>query len=93
MNATIKGLRLIVTKDIRSPKEFAKAMWPDSEGWQRVGNVGHGAHRGAGMQLAGGSFLGKLRYQGLIWGGYDDPIMLTEKGRELLNKADILERI
>ena len=89
MTGTIKALKIIATKDIRSPKEFAKEMWPDSEGWQRVHNIGHGAHRGAGMYLAGDSFLGKLRNQGLIWGGYDDRIILTEKGKDVLRQADI----
>jgi len=88
MKKTIVALKLIATKNIRSPSEFAKEMWPNSEGWQRVQNVGHGAHRGAGMFLAGGSFLGKLRSQGLILGGIDqDRIVLTDKGRELLHKG------
>ena len=82
----VHALMLIRAKEIRSPQEFAKEMWPDSEGWQRYGKVGHGVHKGAGMNLAAGGFLGKLRYQGLIWGGYNqDRVILTDRGRERLS--------
>jgi hypothetical protein len=87
MKATDRALHLINDNQIESPTEFARLMWPNSDGWRRVGNVGHGAHAGAGMQLAGGSFLGRLRAKGLIVGGYTrDRITLTDKGRERLQK-------
>jgi len=82
---TVQALMLIRDREIRSPHEFAKEMWPDSEGWKRVHNVGHGSHKGAAMSLAAGSFLGKLRADGLIWGGYNrDRITVTDKGKEIL---------
>lgn len=83
----VTALQIIRDNDIRSPREFAKKMWPNSEGWQRVHKVGHGVHRGAAMALAGGGFLGKLRGQGLIGicGGYNrERIFLTDKGKERL---------
>lgn len=87
MNKTIQALTIIRNNEISLPKEFARLMWPDSEGWQRVHNVGHGASRGAGMAYAAGGFLGKLRSQGLIVGGYDYHYILTEKGHKLLNDS------
>ncbi len=79
------ALQIIRDNNIRSPREFAEKMWPNSEGWQRVHKVGHGASRGAAMALAGGGFLGKLRAQGLIRGGYNyERIILTDKGKERL---------
>lgn len=93
MDSIIKALRIIATKDIRSPHEFAKEMWPNSEGWQRYGKVGYGVHKGAVMNLAAGGFLGKLRAKGLIWGGCNrDRIILTDKGRRWL-KGETVEQI
>ena len=93
MNKTVIALKIIRDNEIYMPKEFARLMWPNSEGWKRVQNMGHGAHAGAGMYLAGGSFLGKLRKEELIWGGFGrDRIVLTDKGREVLKQADIPER-
>ena len=81
----VTALTIIRDNDIRSPREFAKKMWPDSDGWKRVHKVGRGSHCGAAMALAGGGFLGKLRTQGLILGGYNyERIVLTDKGRERL---------
>jgi len=79
------ALRIIRDNDIRSPREFAKLMWPNSSCWQKMYNIGNGATRGVGMWLAGGSFLGKLRIQGLIRGGYNyERIILTDEGKERL---------
>lgn len=78
------ALKLIARNDIHCPRQFAELMWPSSDGWHRIHNVGHGVHRGGAMPLAAGGYLGKLRRDGLIVGGYDRPIMLTEKGHDLL---------
>lgn len=49
------------------PGRFAERMWPDAEGWQRLGKCGNkGSTRGVGMRLAGGGFLGKLWKLGLV---------------------------
>lgn len=89
MKATIKALRLIATKDIGCPYDFARAMWPDSDGWRRVHKLGHGSSKGAAMALAAGGFLGKLRAQGFVkWLYAPDVIVLTDKGRELLRQAN-----
>jgi hypothetical protein len=84
MNKTIIALKIIEKNEIHMPKEFARLMWPNSDAWRRVQNVGHGATAGAGIVYSAGGFLGKLRNQGLIAGGYGYHYFLTEKGKELL---------
>lgn len=96
MKATIRALQLLRDdEDIHRPTEFARMMWPDSEGWQRVGKIGHGSHRGVGMILAGGGFLGKLRAQGLIiisldrdYRSYSNNYYLTSEGRRILKEYE-----
>ena len=90
---TVKALRLIRDYTITMPREFAKMMWPDSEGWQRVINVGHGASAGAGMPYAAAGFIGRLDYKGLCRWSYDRDtdrrtLYLTDKGREELATAE-----
>lgn len=49
------------------PREFAKLMWPESEGWSHHVKCGsNGSHKGGGMPLAGGGYLGKLMRLKLI---------------------------
>lgn len=49
------------------PKEFAAEMWPESDGWTRQAKCGQkGSHRGGGMYMAAGGFLGRLRKRGLV---------------------------
>lgn len=67
------------------PREFARAMWPDSPGWQRSYNCGpNGSHRGGAMYRAGGAYLGKLRALGLVHTTnrhrWDTAYALTEAG-------------
>lgn len=68
----VKALRILVDRGGRvrggvTATEFARAMWPDAEGWQRVYRCGpKGSHRGTGMVLAGAGFLGKLVAAGLV---------------------------
>jgi hypothetical protein len=82
------ALLLIKHNEIDRPGEFARLLWPDSEGWQRRSKVGHGTTIGGGMRLAGGGFIGKLRQRGLIAGGIGYHYFLTEKGRRLLRRED-----
>lgn len=61
----------VYRKEIR-PREFARRMWPDSPRWQVHVKCGpNGSHRGGGMYLAGGGYLGKLARLGLISRGRD----------------------
>lgn len=92
-----KALGIIDMNPSILPREFAKKMWPNSEGWRM--HSGHGSHtrRGGGMALAGGNYLGKLRKLDLIYEDYRPSIgdsfrrvhRLTSLGKELLNKARI----
>lgn len=75
------------------PREFAQFMWPDSPGWRHHSKCGpKGSHRGGGMYLAGGNYLGKLRKQGWIkkeyihiWGDiWDKGYILTDEGYKVL---------
>ena len=50
-------------------KEFARLMWPDSDCWRHPVKCGYGSHRGGGMYLAAGGFLGKLYHKGFTCRG------------------------
>ena len=83
-----RALKLIDGHRIGYPKEFARLMWPDGAGWQRVGKCGNGSHRGVGMYLAAGGLLGKLRQRGWVSGGScGREAMLTPEGRKRLVEA------
>lgn len=89
--STRRALELIATGEIAYPSQFARLMWPDSPYWSnRIGH-GRGIVSGAGVAMAGGSFLGKLRKAGYIGGGFyrpdnmgRDPLYLTAEGRKAL---------
>jgi len=61
-----RALSIILSFDGITPSQFAAKMWPDSEGHKVYHNVGRGVSRGAGMSLAGGGHLGRLRKKGLV---------------------------
>ena len=85
---TIKALRAIRDNDICCARDFAHLMWPKEHlGWQRVGKQGHGSHRGVGMVLAGGAFLGKLHKWELVRNfiPFKEIIRLTDKDRQVLS--------
>lgn len=79
-----RALEIIRDNEIERPKQLARLLWPDSEGWHRVHNVGHGASSGAAMPMAAGGLIGRLRKAGLIY-GWEVPLRLTDKGREYLD--------
>ena len=83
-----KALEIIRDNEIHSPRQFAKLMWADSDGWKRIHKCGNGASFGAMMPMAGGGLLGKLRARGLIrtpWiDDWNDYYRLTEEGRQCL---------
>jgi len=61
-----RALSIILSYDNGiTPSQFAGKMWPDSQGHKTYYNVGRGVSRGAGMALAGGGYLGRLRNAGL----------------------------
>jgi len=87
MTGITRALLIIRDNDVRSPRDFARLMWPDSEGWKRVHKVGRGSSRGAAMSLAGGGFLGKLHQKGLILNNLPrERIILSDKGDEKLRQ-------
>lgn len=59
-----KALGILATDGPKTPRNFAKRMWPDSPGWRRSCNVGTGAARGVAMWRSGGAYLGKLARKG-----------------------------
>lgn len=64
----MQALSILSTSNGLTAREFAERMWPNSEKWSKSHNVGtNGATRGVGMQLAGGSYLAKLRNAGLVY--------------------------
>jgi len=77
---TLAALQIIRAHPGIQPREFARLMWPDSDGFRRSSRCGRGSSRGGGMNLAGGGYLGRLRRCGLIT--WDQS--LTEAGLEAL---------
>lgn len=88
----VRALKILLkSPDPVYPALFARKMWPDSEGHQRSHKVGRkGASRGAGMAIAAGGYLGKLRAAGLTdWRvaryGFQHYHYVTEYGKRLLD--------
>jgi uncharacterized protein YjhX (UPF0386 family) len=66
---------------ITSAKQFARLMWPDSDGWTTLVGHGHGVARGGQMPSTAGSFLSRLVRKGWVTGiGGDHPYRLTAAG-------------
>lgn len=87
MTGTGRALKILKENEVKTARQFARLMWPDSLCWQKMYNIGaHGATRGMGMWLAGGSFLGKLHHAGLISAFYGERVWLTPEGEERLKQ-------
>jgi len=70
------------------PREFAQKMWPDSPAWRHSCRCGpNGAHRGGGMYLAGGGYLGRLVHLGLAKYTGEFRYILSPLGQQLLQSA------
>jgi len=73
------------------PREFAKKMWPDSDGHDRHHNCGpKGVTRGGMMNMAGGGYIGRLVKAGLVirhYGKHQNGVYLTKEGVEALEEA------
>jgi DNA-binding transcriptional ArsR family regulator len=76
-----------------TPSEFAKLMWPSSDGWRHPTKCGpNGSHKGGGMYLSAGGFLAKLERAGLVLvriardGTYQKRYRLSVAGKKLLAK-------
>ncbi len=89
--AQAKALGILDEHGAQSPAQFARHMWPDSEGWRNHTKCGpSGVTRGGGMPLAAGCYLGKLARRGLVWRWqpwdlpYHIEYDLTQKGRTAL---------
>jgi len=73
------------------PALFAIKMWPDSDGHRRSYKSGpKGSRKGAGMAIAAGGFLGRLRKLGLTdWRpnrhGFQRYHFVTDYGKRLLD--------
>ena len=78
--------------NIRCPTDFGHFMWPDAEGWRKVGKCGYGSTYGVGMRLASGGYLGRLRKAGLIDWRYCEhegrQFFLTDEGRKALDSKE-----
>jgi hypothetical protein len=85
---TKKALQILADNPGLTASGFASLMWPDSDGWRRVKNTGHGATRGKGMWLSAGGYLAKLRKIGLVDISISrqgqTTFKLTSEGRKLL---------
>lgn len=88
-----RALQVIGAESVIRPREFAKLMWPESAGWRRSSRCGpNGVHRGGGMCLAAGGYLGKLAQLGLVRRQFrgmlydEDGYKLTEQGKKSLEE-------
>jgi hypothetical protein len=63
-----KALRIFLEHGSLTPAQFARRYFPvDHPGWQRHCKCGpKGTHRGGGLVLWAGGFIGKLRRAGLV---------------------------
>lgn len=87
--AVFNALQIVRDNPGIVPARFADKMWPTSEGWKRPAKCGpSGSHRGGGMYLAAGGFLGRLYRQGLVqrsYGKYGRPhFYLSQTGSRAL---------
>jgi len=90
-----RALRILRDHGPLRPREFARLMWPDSPGWNRLHNCGpYGASYGTMMPMCGGAYLAKLTYRNWAkpkWGWSLREVVhysghvLTPLGRELAN--------
>lgn len=50
-----------------APSEFAKKMWPTSDGWKKESKCGSGHKtKGGAMNITAGAFLGKMARSGAV---------------------------
>ncbi len=90
----IRALKIIRDNNIEYPHQFAELMWPDSDYWNHVYNVGNGAAQGVALNRSAGGYLGRLHHQGLIYKWYRNDnssaqdIHLTSKGEQLLKDSE-----
>lgn len=73
-----RGVEIVMNHSGIKPREFARKMWPDSDGWSTMTNCGYGVSKGGGMNLAGGGYLGKLARKG--WVRSRNGYYVTSKG-------------
>ena len=91
--AVCRALTIIRDHPGVAPAAFAKLMWPDAEGHRRPTKCGRsGSHRGGGMVLAAGGFLGRLVKAGLVCRGSwlspsPNSFYLTQGGASRLKEA------
>ena len=90
---TIKALKIIQENPELTARDFAEKMWPDSLMHIRTSNQGNGACKGKAAWLCGGSYLGKLKKEKLIYrdlsdGGYIGKFYLMNKGREAIEEYE-----
>ena len=86
---TVDSLTLIMGEGGSvKPKRFAKLAWPSSPKWETLRRCGKsGVHKGMGMYVAAGQYLGRLAKKGYLekdkkTGKY----MITEAGANFLEE-------
>lgn len=73
------------------PRMVAKALWPDSPGWEkrsRRGSTRSGGALGATMPMKAGGLLNRLFAHGLVW-EEDGAWTISSKGRALLDAQQV----
>lgn len=87
---------LEILRDVKEmyPRQFSKAMWPDSPCWKHHTKAGPGGVMLAGgMNLAAGGYLAKLLRRGLVslrYSSVHQPFYsISTKGRKALEEGHI----
>ena len=86
----LRALRVLEARGVCHPREFARDMWPESEGWRKPSRrPWNGGSHGNAMGSAGACFLGRLRAQGLVarMPGDDARYALSPSGMAMLQAA------
>lgn len=87
-DAQRRALEIVQSNPGISAAEFARKMWPESHGWNtRRKCGGYGVHKGGGMYVAAGQYLGKLHRAGLVkrsFGTIPPSTYITPAGRAAL---------
>ena len=90
----LKAITLHVAKyhDSISASEFARAMWPDSPGWNRISKSGQsGSTQGKNMPFMAGSHLWRMYRKGLLtprFHQYQTCWLVSSEGRRRLREIE-----
>lgn len=92
---TARALQILREHNVTMARQFGRLYFGnDHPSWRKVGKCGHGSHRGVGLTIGAGGFLGRLRRRKLIDGyGAGMRFTLTALGERSLNAFEEVQRL